>query len=502
MADVIDLPVGFELDDPVSDTGTLPAGFELDTTPAQQQVIQQPVEVPAQAADAVSLQEPGLLDRLKEKIAERGEQGDIITLEFLLGRQGLLESGFQAGGKVLVGGALDIAGELIGSGLSVAGDVVSAITPDFIEGPIVEGSTAALEWALESDIGQLGIEAARAGEATYEEFKAENPRAARNIESVFNVGLIFAPAAGAVKTASKVPTFTRAALATIPDSEEIFRKATKKFTQVKQSGSVLDSEKFIDFMSEFENAFNKQINPALHPKLTGTLNLLEKRIGDDLDADDLLLVRRNIGSIGRSTDSDERRLGNALLRGFDDFVEDLPGNKDWLEARKIYSQGIKTEIMEGAIDKAGKTASGVENGLRIEFRKILNNKRETKRFSKTERAAMEAVVEGDFRTNTLRKLGGFSFGSGQQRSPLTALAGIAVGGEIGGGVGAILVPAAGRVSQGFAEARTRRAANVARALVAGVAPEIQTPGITAAKRAIGATLISDIEGAQTQEDLR
>jgi len=93
----------------------------------------------------------------------------------------LLESGLQAGGKVLAGGALDIAGELVSSGLGVAGDVVSAITPDFIEGPITEGSTDALEWVLESDIGQLGLEAARAGAETYEEFKAENPRAARNI---------------------------------------------------------------------------------------------------------------------------------------------------------------------------------------------------------------------------------------------------------------------------------------------------------------------------------
>lgn len=452
--------------------------------------------------EAPAPQEPGLLDRLKGLIAERGEMGTDILIAEALGEQGPAETIGQLSGKVIAGTALDVSGELLSTGFGLAGDAVSAITPDFIEGPIVEGSTAALEWALESDIGQLGLEALRAGEATYEEFKAENPRAARNIESVFNIGLILAPATGAARAGSQIPSFTKQALRSIPESDELFKQATKKFTKVKQSGSLLDSDKFVDFMAEFENAFTKQIDPALHPKLTGTLNLLEKRIGDDLDAEDLLIVRRNIASVGRSLEPDERRLGNALLRGFDDFVEELPGNKEWIEARKLYTQGIKTELMEEALDKAGRAASGFENGLRVQFRKILDNKKNKSRFSKSERAAMERVADGDFTTNTLKKLGGFSFGSGVQRSPLTALAGVAAGAEVAGGAGAVLVPVAGRVSQGLAQARTKRAADVARALMAGVRPEVQRPALTATKRALGATLISGAEGAQTEQDVR
>ena len=122
--------------------------------------------------------------------------------------------------------------------------------------------------------------------------------------------------------------------------------------------------------------------------------------------------------------------------------------------------------------KASNTASGLENGLRIQFRKILDSKRNSRNFSKKEKAAMERVVQGDFTANTLKKIGGLSFGSGQQRSPLTALGGIAVGGEIAGGFGAIAAPVIGRISQGFAANRTKKAANIARALVAGVSPEI------------------------------
>lgn len=462
-----------------------------DTVSTDQPTTEAPV-VPEPVVDE------SLLGRIQTGFEQRGTELDEIRRALALGEQTTAESVGQVIGKTFAGGALDVAGEVIESGF----ELVSDITPDFIGEPIAEGTEAALEWVLESDIGQLGIEAARAGEVAYEEFKAENPRAARNVESVFNIGLILAPGAAAFKTGSKVPSFTKRALAGAPDSEELFKKSTEKFTKVKQSGSVLDSDTFIDFMGEYETAFGKQIDPGLHPRLTGALNLLEKRIGDDLDIDELLILRRNIGAVGRSLDPDERRLGVNLLQGFDDFVENLPGSPDWIEARKIYSQGIKTEIIEDAIVKAGKTASGVENGLRIEFRKLLNNKRESRRFTKVEKAAMEKVVQGDFTTNNLRKLGGIGFGAGQQRSPLTGLAAVAVGGEVAGGAGAVAAPIVGRISQGFAEARTMRAAQIAKALTAGVAPELPGRLGPTIKRGVAASLIADIEGADTQQDIQ
>lgn len=456
------------------------------------------------APDPIAEPEPevGLMERIGQDIETRGTELDEIRRAVGIGEQTFAEGVGQVVGKTIIGGGLDIVGEIAGSGLDVVASGVSAITPDFLGEPIADFSEGALEWVLGSQIGQLGIEAARAGEQAYEEFKAEHPRAARNIESVMNVGLIMAPAASALRVGSKVPRFTGRALADAPESEELFKQATKKFNSAKQSGSVLNSDDFADFMGNFETAFNKQIDPSLHPRLTGTLNLLEKRLGDDLDAEDLLLVRRNIAEVGSSLSPDERRLGRNLLEGFDDFVENLPGTPDWIEARKLYSQGIKTEMLENAMLKANSTASGLENGLRIEFRKILNNKRESKRFNKTEKAAMEKVVQGDFTTNNLRKIGAFGGGEGLRRTPLTTLAGVAVGAEAGGGVGALAVPTIGRISQGLATNRTLRAANIARAITAGARPVVPTRAGPTVRRGAAALALSGAEGADTPEDLQ
>lgn len=461
-----------------------------------------PELVSAPSAITEPSQDDGLITRIGEGIERRGTELDEIRQALAFGEQTFPESVGQVIGKTFVGSGLDIAGEIAGSTLDVIGSGVSAITPDFLEQPIIEGSEAALEWALGSEIGQLGIEAARGGEQAYEEFKIEHPRAARNIESVFNVGLIMAPIASAFRLGSKVPRFTGRALADAPESEELFEQATKKFTSTKQSGSVLNSDDFIDFMAEFETTFNRQIDPTLHPRLTGTLNLLQKRIGEDLDAQDMLLVRRNIAEVGSSLSPDERRLGQNLLKGFDDFVENLPGTPDWIEARKLYSQGIKTEILEGAIIKANNTASGLENGLRIEFRKILNNKREIKRFSMVEQSAMKKVVQGDFTTNNLRKIGAFGGGEGQRRTPVTTVIGMAAGGEIAGAPGVIAVPTIGRISQGLATNRTLRAANIARAITAGARPEVIGRVIPTLRRGAVALGLAELEGAETQEDLQ
>lgn len=447
--------------------------------------------------DAIRPEEPEetVFDRIGQDLETRGQEFEQIVADE---DQTRAESAFQILGKTLLGSGLDIAGEVGSATLDAVGSGVSAVTPDFLEQPIVEGSEAALEWVMGSEVGQLGIEAARAGAEAYAEFKQEHPRAARNIESVLNVGLVAAPAASAARVGSKVPRFSRRALADAPDSEELFRKATDKFKATRQAGGALDPDDFADFMANFETAFTKQIDPALHPRLTGTLNLLEKRLGDDLDIEDLMLIRRNIGDVGGSLSPDERRLGRNLLEGFDRFVEGMPGDAEWRAARKLYSQGIKTDLIETAILNANKVASGLENGLRVEFRKLISNPARKRRFSKTEQEAIERVIEGDFTTNNLRKVGAFGGGEGLRRTPLTTLGGVAAGGAAGGPLGAVAAPLVGNVSQGLATNRTLRAANIAKALTAGARPEV--PGRFGPTATRGAAALAISEAANEDEE--
>lgn len=144
---------------------------------------------------------PGFIERVRADLAERGRMLDEIQAAEEAG-QPLGESLFQVAGKVMAGSVLDV----IGEGVVSAIGGLSAITPDEIEDPIVQGAVSLGTAFLETDLGREGLEAVEKGFAAYNEFSAENPRAARNIESVVDIGLLLAPVKGKPKVKAQ-PTF-------------------------------------------------------------------------------------------------------------------------------------------------------------------------------------------------------------------------------------------------------------------------------------------------------
>lgn len=143
------------------------------------------------------------------------------------------------------------------------------------------------------------------------------------------------------------------------------------------------------------------------------------------------------------------------------------------EAREVYRTGAKAQLIEDAMSRAQQTASGVENGLRIEFRKLANNPKLLRNFTPTERVAIQQVARGNFASNVLRWLGTFGVPIDQGRSFLGSLSGggvgATVGGMLGGPVGATVggfaLPAAGTAAKLGASRATQGLANTAEALV-------------------------------------
>lgn len=132
---------------------------------------------------------PGFLERVTTDLDRRSQMGQEIVRMTEAGEQTVPEALLQITGKVFAGSALDIIGEGIVSGV----EGLSAITPDEIEDPVVEAFVGAGTEFLETTAGQLGIAAAEAGAEAYAEFKADNPRAARNLESIVDIGALALP---------------------------------------------------------------------------------------------------------------------------------------------------------------------------------------------------------------------------------------------------------------------------------------------------------------------
>lgn len=145
---------------------------------------------------------PSFVMRTMQDIVGRAETFDKIDKLVSSGEQTLGEGLLQATGKVGAGAVLDVLGEGLTSGLELLSDV----TPDEIEDPIVQGLASAGTAFLETDLGRDGLKAAQAGFASWNEFRANNPRAARNIEAVVDIGLLMAPVKVKPKISAK-PTF-------------------------------------------------------------------------------------------------------------------------------------------------------------------------------------------------------------------------------------------------------------------------------------------------------
>ena len=134
-------------------------------------------------------------------------------------------------------------------------------------------------------------------------------------------------------------------------------------------------------------------------------------------------------------------------------------------ARQLWGQAKRSELVGEAFEKATLQASGFENGVRIQFRQIINNKNKRRFFSKPELKAMREVVEGSRNQNIFKLLGGFGFSEGQSINMVRGLLGLAAGKELAGAKGAIAVATAGQLFKKLAGVSTNKGADFADSLI-------------------------------------
>ena len=163
---------------------------------AEQKITDQPE---AQAA-------PNLLDRIGERLGERGDILEELTAAPPESTVESLGKGFQLLGNVVAGGALDVMGEVVSTGFNSMTELASKLTPDIIEDPIVDKVKEAFTSAVGTDIAQAAIRAAGQGIEAYQAWANENPEAAKNINAAANIALVALPVKGKPKvSAIKAP---------------------------------------------------------------------------------------------------------------------------------------------------------------------------------------------------------------------------------------------------------------------------------------------------------
>lgn len=249
------------------------------------------------------------------------------------------------------------------------------------------------------------------------------------------------------------------------------------FKEIDNLGITINSSSINRLSNQLAGLTRKEgFNQTIHPKVGAALKEFEAVKNSDQSLSQLDTLRRVAQGAAKSIEPDEARLGTLMTNRIDDFLDNLGRanfssafKKDvgakYRDARQLWRRAKKGELIEESFNKAHLQASGFENGIRTQFRSILNNKKKARGFTSEELDAMKQVVKGGSLENMAKMIGRFGFSEGQASNMLMGSLGVAGGAAIGGPAGAVAVPLIGQLSRSFAQRLTQKGAEGADLIV-------------------------------------
>lgn len=276
--------------------------------------------------------------------------------------------------------------------------------------------------------------------------------------------------------AVRKPAAQREFVRNAPDTDDLKDMANAAYDAADAHGLRLRPDSFGSWLRGTEKKLIEEgADRHLHPRLATLGNKLTKMAGGQEAMSSPQTVRRLINNVADSSDQSEARLGRLMRSAYDDYLQKLApddvmaGNAsgyidDLAQANRLWGRMKKSEILDQAFEAAQNQGSGFENGLRIQFRRILNKGDLRRKFSPDEIEVMQQVVRGTTVSNILKKVGKFGAGEGQQSNALLHYLGIIGGAQYGGPLGAVVPSVVGNMAQKASEGATRKSADLAAAM--------------------------------------
>jgi len=290
-------------------------------------------------------------------------------------------------------------------------------------------------------------------------------------------------AATASKAAKKAKLITVAA----PGIESIEKKSRAIYKTLDDAGAKISDDAFLDLATDIEKtAIGMGHDFDVTPAVQGVINRFDRELGKTHSVSNIETLRDVAKGAAKSTNTQEKAIGVAMISKIDDFFDDLKASDlndggdipadqvgpMYKQARELWGRKRRSEMLTDAIEDANLQASGQENGIRIAFRQILKNKKKKSFFSESELKQMGKVVKGTSGANLAKLLGKFGLSENQATNFLGGTIGMgggaaigSVAGAPGAAIGAVAVPAIGQVSKNLATRLTKGNADFAEAVV-------------------------------------
>ena len=215
-----------------------------------------------------------------------------------------------------------------------------------------------------------------------------------------------------------------AAKPTVVTPQDITTRAQNAYTAAEQSGVYFNPNSIATLGADARQALSADpsvaFHPVLHPRINVALNELDA-LGSDptrpISFSRLEMARRIANEARQSTDKSERRLGYAIIKQIDDFVQKPPAGSvlggDQVgaaaaikDARTAWRQKSQSEILDTAIERASRAEGGLTStNLRSQLRTIANNPNRLRQFDAKTQKAIKDFVSNKNAVAALQTLG-------------------------------------------------------------------------------------------------
>lgn len=286
----------------------------------------------------------------------------------------------------------------------------------------------------------------------------------------------------AIKETGKQKDITKLIVESAPEIDQLQDVSRAVYKEIDDLGVSLQPKAFSGMVNKIrkevkDQGFDKNLNPKTAAVLKAFDEKIASRVPPTLTEVDTM--RKIAGGAAKSLEPAEAALGVTIINTMDNFLDQLGSTgfkapksvnladirPKYKAARDLWGRARRSELIQESFEKAKNQASGFENGVRTQFRSILNNKKKSKFFKPDEITAMQKVVRGGAKENILKLIGKLGFSEGQASGFLGGSIGIGAGAHFLGPVGAVGVPLIGQVAKKLAQKLTVRNAEFADTVV-------------------------------------
>lgn len=429
-------------------------------------------------------EEPGLIDQLGAEFKNIGDN---------LG--GALETGLNLGSSIIAEPVAGITGlaKTITSGPEAGEEVVKNVREVLTIPPVTEAGRETLG-SLGEALQPVG-EALKTAESGIGDFvfeKTESPALAALATTFPTAILELIGFKGTQKflKGKRTPSrkqVNKAIRESAPSVDQLKNASRGVFKEIDELGASVKPQAYQELVGKLDNAAKEAgLSAGGTPKASSILNEFKallgdevslidpsgsparRRLGRDISLGELDDLRTKAQGVAKSTEPAESAIGVAMIDTTDSFLDatvegalKIPDGitvnvgKRYQVARKLWGQAKRSEMIQEAFEKAGRQASGFENGIRAQFRGILNNKKRNRFFSEQELAVLDEVVKGSKKQNFFKLLGRFGFSEGQAINIIGGALGFTAGTQIAGRGGGVLVSLAGTAARKLAQLLTK-----------------------------------------------